>query len=54
MAESRAAVLSRGDLGLMDLDAVKPVSSLFVLLVAAWPVTSLGGTSSCPEEYCVE
>ena len=49
-----AVVASGGHSGLMELDAVKPVSSLFVLLVAVWPVTSLGGTSSCPEECCVE
>ena len=55
VAEREALVLlSRGDLRLMGLDAAKPVSSMFVLLVAAWPVTRLGGTLSCSDECCVE
>ena len=49
-----SVLLSRGDLRLMELDAAKHVSSMFVLLAAAWPVTRLGGTLSCSDECCVE
>ena len=42
-ADAKAAVsMSGGPSVLVELGAVKPVSSLFGLLVAVWPVTSPG------------